>query len=196
MVGSSPVDSAQRSIQTSNRSLPPGGAEAMRAIWSLCAWCPLAWRCWAAALLYFYLVWQSPAAKRLRPSARHLQDGRKLLADVYGIRARVLRNAGPRWIPRWSAWRHRRSRERKLEGAPLMLRDPEAPTSRAWRRRPNEMIWVGTVLGVMGTREKRSGSSRWNNKVRSATQTQNVGNLFNPTRAGIFRGCHSRRVQG
>jgi di/tricarboxylate transporter len=71
----------------------------------------------------------------------------------------------------------------KLDGAPIMLaiRNTEEP-----RLAPpsDEMIWVGTILGVMGTREI-VGRFALDNQCRVQPRLRTFGGLFNPSRAGI-----------
>jgi di/tricarboxylate transporter len=70
-----------------------------------------------------------------------------------------------------------------MEGAPLMLaiRNTDEP-----RLAPpaDEMIWVGTILGVMGTREV-VGRFALDNECRVQPRLRTFGGLFNPSRAGI-----------
>lgn len=47
-----------------------------------------------------------------------------------------------------------------------------------------QMIWVGSVLGVMGARETIADYAQ-NNLMRSSSRLRNFGDLFNPSRAGI-----------
>jgi hypothetical protein len=71
----------------------------------------------------------------------------------------------------------------KLEGAPLMLAIQNTDKPRL-APPADEMIWVGTVLGVMGTREQ-VGQFALDNKLRLQPRLRTFGSLFNPTRAGI-----------
>jgi di/tricarboxylate transporter len=48
----------------------------------------------------------------------------------------------------------------------------------------DQMIWVGSVLGVMGKREHVADYSQ-NNLLRMQSRLRNFGDLFNPSRAGI-----------
>src|SRR5690606_7606904 len=48
----------------------------------------------------------------------------------------------------------------------------------------DQMIWVGSVLGVMGRREDVSDYAQ-NNLMRMQSRLRNFGDLFNPSRAGI-----------
>ena len=46
------------------------------------------------------------------------------------------------------------------------------------------MIWVGSVLGVLGKREEISEFAN-NQLCRTQSRLRNFGDMFNPTRAGI-----------
>jgi len=71
----------------------------------------------------------------------------------------------------------------QMTGAPLMLaiRNTEEP-----RLAPpaDEMIWVGTILGVMGTRDQ-VGRFALQNQCRVQPRLRTFGPLFNASRAGI-----------
>ncbi|MFC1778555.1 SLC13 family permease, partial [Pseudomonadota bacterium] len=71
----------------------------------------------------------------------------------------------------------------KLEGIPrlLAIRNTEEP-----RMAPpsDEMIWVGTILGVMGTRDV-VGRFALDYHCRLQPRVKTFGGLFNPSRAGI-----------
>lgn len=71
----------------------------------------------------------------------------------------------------------------QLDGAPILLaiRNTEEP-----RLAPpaDEMIWVGTILGVMGTRDV-VGRFAVDYQCRVQPRLRTFGGLFNPSRAGI-----------
>ena len=71
----------------------------------------------------------------------------------------------------------------KIEGAPMLLaiRNTEEP-----RLAPpsDEMIWVGTILGVMGKRDE-VGRFALDMQCRVQPRLRTFGGLFNPSRAGI-----------
>jgi di/tricarboxylate transporter len=71
----------------------------------------------------------------------------------------------------------------KLEGTPrlLAIRNTDEP-----RMAPpaDEMIWVGTILGVMGSRDE-VGQFALDNHCRLQPRVKTFGGLFNPSRAGI-----------
>src|SRR3546814_10777017 len=70
-----------------------------------------------------------------------------------------------------------------LHGAPLLL---ARKTGNEARLAPpgDARIWVGSVLGAMGTRQKVSDFTQ-NQFLRMSTRLRTFGDLFNPSRAGI-----------
>ncbi|MFU8832683.1 MAG: SLC13 family permease [Wenzhouxiangella sp.] len=178
MVGSSPLILLNDLILTSNRSLPPG-AEAMRPF-GLFDVTPIGLALLAAALVYFLLI-----GSRLLPkgdSKRPASPGRtkSYFAEVYGIEGDVYEMLVTVDSPLVGM---RIAEAEKLEGAPLMLAIQNTDKPRL-APPADEMIWVGTVLGVMGTRDQ-VGRFALENKLRLQPRLRTFGNLFNPTRAGI-----------
>jgi di/tricarboxylate transporter len=178
MVGSSPLILLNDLILTSNRSLPPG-AEAMRPF-GLFDVTPVGLALLAAALVYFLLI-----GSRLLPtgaSKRPASPGRtkSYFAEVYGIEGDIYEMLVTVDSPLVGM---RIAEAEKLEGAPLMLAIQNTDKPRL-APPADEMIWVGTVLGVMGTREQ-VGQFALDNELRLQPRLRAFGNLFNPTRAGI-----------
>ena len=69
------------------------------------------------------------------------------------------------------------------KGAPLFLALKSGNESRL-APPGDQMIWVGSVLGVMGKREHIADYAQ-NNLLRMQSRLRNFGDLFNPSRAGI-----------
>ena len=178
MVGSSPLILLNDLILTSNRSLPPG-AEAMRPF-ELFAVAPVGLALLLAALVYFLLIgkWMLPKSDAKRAAA----PGRtkRYFAEVYGIDGDVYEMLVTVDSPLVGM---RIAEAEELEGAPLMLAIQNTDKPRL-APPAEEMIWVGTVLGVMGTREQ-VGEFALRNHLRLQPRLRTFGNLFNPTRAGI-----------
>src|SRR3546814_19598099 len=70
-----------------------------------------------------------------------------------------------------------------LHGAPLLL---ALKTGNESRLAPpgDARLWVGSVLGAMGTRQKVSDFAQ-NQFLRMSTRLRPFGDLFNPSRAGL-----------
>jgi di/tricarboxylate transporter len=178
MVGSSPLILLNDLIETSNRSLPPG-AEAMQPF-DLFDVTPIGLALLVAALIYFLLL-----GSRLLPKSeakRSAAPGRttSYFADVYGIEGDVYEMLVTVDSPLVGM---RVAEAENLDGAPLLLAIQNTDKPRL-APPADEMIWVGTVLGVMGTREQ-VGQFALDNKLRLQPRLRTFGQLFNPTRAGI-----------
>lgn len=178
MVGSSPLILLNDLILTSNRSLPPG-AEAMRPF-ELFDVTLVGLSLLVAALAYFLLIGKHllPTTETKRPAS----PGRTMnyFAEVYGIEGDVYEMLVTVDSPLVGM---RIAEAENLPGAPLMLAIQNTDEPRL-APPADEMIWVGTVLGVMGTREQ-VGEFALANSLRLQPRLRTFGNLFNPTRAGI-----------
>ena len=178
MVGSSPLILLNDLMLTSNRTLPPG-AEAMRAF-DLFAVTPVGLALLATSVGYFWLFGQRmlPAGETKGSSAPGITEN--YFADVYGIEGQVYEMLVTVDSPLVGM---RISEAERLEGAPLMLGIQSTDQPRL-APPADEMIWVGTILGVMGTREE-VGQFALANQLKLQPRLKAFGQLFNPTRAGI-----------
>ncbi len=178
MVGSSPLILLNDLIETSNRSLPPG-AEAMRPF-SLFDVTPIGLALLAAGLLYFLVA--APLILPRGDKGRSASPSRtkSYFADVYGIKGDVYEMVVTVDSPLVGM---RIAEAENLPGAPLMLAIQSTDTARL-APPSDEMIWTGTILGVMGTRNE-VGQFALDNQLRLQPRLRTFGNLFNPTRAGI-----------
>ena len=178
MVGSSPLILLNDLIQTSNRSLPPG-AEAMRPF-DLFAVAPIGLSLLVAGLVYFLLIgrYLLPLSSTNKPAS----PGRtkNYFADVYGIEGDVHELLVTVDSPLVGM---RVEEAERLEGAPLLLAIQNTDKPRL-APPAEEMIWVGTVLGVMGTRQQ-VGQSAVDNHLKLQPRLRTFGNLFDPSRAGV-----------
>lgn len=178
MVGSSPLILLNDLIQHSNESLPPGAAA--MGTFDLFDVTPIGLALLTAGILYFLLLgkWLLPS----REEERHGAPARTktYFADVYGIEGDVYELVVTVDSPMVGMTV---GEAEKLPGAPRLLgiRNTEEP-----RMAPpsDEMIWVGTILGVMGQRE-RVGQFALDNQCRVNPSLRTFGGLFNPSRAGI-----------
>lgn len=178
MVGSSPLILLNDLIRTSNRSLPPG-AESLRRF-ELFDVTLIGLLLLAATLIYFLVIGTRllPTRETKRPAS----PGRTMnyFAEVYGIEGDIYEMLVTVDSPLVGM---RVAEAENLTGAPLMLAIQSTDVPRL-APPANEMIWVGTVLGVMGTREE-VGEFALANNLRLQPRLRAFGNLFNPTRAGI-----------
>jgi di/tricarboxylate transporter len=134
----------------------------------------------ASGILYFLI-----AGKFLLPRAKEKSTGapartKTYFADVYGIKGDVyelLVTVDSPLVGMTIA------DAEQVENAPILLaiRNTEEP-----RLAPpsDEMIWVGTILGVMGTRDI-VGRFALDNQCRVQPRLRTFGGLFNASRAGI-----------
>lgn len=178
MVGSSPLILLNDLILTSNRSLP-SGAEAMEQF-GLFDVTPVGLALLGTGLGYFLLLGSRllPVADFKKPAA----PGRtkSYFADNYGIEGAVYELLVTVDSPLVGM---RVAEAEKLPGAPLLLAIQNTDEPRL-APPAEEMVWVGTVLGVMGTRNQ-VGRFAVDNELRLQPRLRTFGSLFNPTRAGI-----------
>jgi len=178
MVGSSPLILLNDLIENANESLPPG-IQTLETF-HLFDVTPVGIALLAAGIIYFLV-----AGKFLLPKAKEKATGapartKTYFADVYGIKGDVyelLVTVDSPLVGMTIA------DAEQMEDAPLLLaiRNTEAP-----RLAPpsDEMIWVGTILGVMGTRDV-VGQFALDNQCRVQPRLRTFGGLFNASRAGI-----------
>ena len=178
MVGSSPLILLNDLIENANETLPPGVPTLET--FHLFSVSPVGLVLLASGILYFLVV-----GKFLLPKPREKATGapaktKAYFADVYGIEGdmyELLVTVDSPLVGMTIA------DAEEMEGAPLLLaiRNTEEP-----RLAPpaDEMIWVGTILGVMGTRDI-VGRFALDNQCRVQPRLRTFGGLFNPSRAGI-----------
>lgn len=179
MVGSSPLILLNDLIENANRTLPPG-VETLQTF-DLFDVTPVGIVMLSAGILYFLIAgkWLLPAPKE-KSAGGAPSKTKTYFADVYGIEGDIyelLVTVDSPLVGMTIA------DAEQMEGAPLMLaiRNTEEP-----RLAPpaDEMIWVGTILGVMGTRDV-VGRFALDNECRVQPRLRTFGGLFNPSRAGI-----------
>ncbi|KAA9131070.1 SLC13 family permease [Marinihelvus fidelis] len=178
MVGSSPLILLNDLIQNANDSLP-AGAESLRTF-DLFDVTPVGLALLASGILYFLLLgrWLLPVHEI--PSHGAPARTSAYFAETYGIEGEVYELLVTVDSPMVGM---SVGDAEALPGAPRMLgiRNTDAP-----RMAPpvDEMIWVGTVLGVMGKRGQ-VGQFALDNQCRVNPALRTFGGLFNPSRAGI-----------
>ena len=178
MVGSSPLILLNDLIENANESLPPG-VQTLETF-HLFDVTPVGIVLLVAGILYFLV-----GGRFLLPKASEKATGApartaSYFADVYGIKGdlyELLVTVDSPLVGMTIA------DAEEVEGAPMLLaiRNTEEP-----RLAPpsDEMIWVGTILGVMGTRDQ-VGRFALDNQCRVQPRLRTFGGLFNPSRAGI-----------
>lgn len=178
MVGSSPLILLNDLISASNASLPPG-AETLGQF-ELFDVAPVGLALLTVGILYFLIFgkWLLPDNK-IESSAAPART-KTYFADSYGIEGDVYELLVTVDSPLVGM---QVGDAEKLEGIPCLLaiRNTEEP-----RMAPpsDEMIWVGTILGVMGTRDV-VGRFALDYHCRLQPRVKTFGGLFNPSRAGI-----------
>ena len=178
MVGSSPLILLNDLIQHSNEALP-AGARAMETF-DLFDVTPIGLALLTAGILYFLLLgrWLLPNHETKKSGAP--SRTKSYFADVYGIEGNVYELVVTVDSPMVGMTV---GEAEMLPGAPRLLgiRNTDEP-----RMAPpaDEMIWVGTILGVMGKREL-VGQFALDNQCRVTPSLKTFGGLFNPSRAGI-----------
>jgi len=178
MVGSSPLILLNDLISASNASLPPG-AETL-GHFELFDVAPVGLALLAAGIVYFLIIgkWLLPVNKA--ESSAVPARTKTYFADTYGIEGDVYELLVTVDSPLVGM---QVGDAEKLEGAPrlLAIRNVDEP-----RMAPpaDEMIWVGTILGVMGSRDV-VGRFALDCHCRLQPRVKTFGGLFNPSRAGI-----------
>ena len=178
MVGSSPLIMLNDLILASNASLPPG-VETMGQF-GLFDVAPVGLALLATGILYFLTVGRFLLPDNIPDNSGAPALTKTYFADTYGIEGDVYELLVTVDSPLVGM---QVGDAEKLEGIPrlLAIRNTDEP-----RMAPpsDEMIWVGTILGVMGTRDI-VGRFALDYHCRLQPRVKTLGGLFNPTRAGI-----------
>jgi di/tricarboxylate transporter len=178
MVGSSPLILLNDLISASNASLPPG-AETL-GHFELFDVAPVGLALLFTGIIYFLVAgkWLLPDNK-IESSATPART-KTYFADTYGIEGDVYELLVTVDSPLVGM---RVGDAEQLDGTPrlLAIRNVDEP-----RMAPpsDEMIWVGTILGVMGSRDQ-VGRFALDYHCRLQPRVKTFGGLFNPSRAGI-----------
>ncbi|MDT8407958.1 MAG: SLC13 family permease, partial [Wenzhouxiangellaceae bacterium] len=178
MVGSSPLILLNDLILTSNRSLPPG-AEAMRTF-GLFSVTPIGLVLLLSTLTFMLVFGSTLLPRTTVKGAASPGRTKNYFAEVYGITGDVYELLVTVDSPLVGM---RVAEAEMLEDAPLLLAIQSTDEPRL-APPADEMIWVGTMLGVMGTREQ-VGRFAVENKLRLQPRLRTFGTLFDPGRAGI-----------
>jgi di/tricarboxylate transporter len=178
MVGSSPLILLNDLISASNASLPPG-AETM-GHFELFDVAPVGLSLLVVGIAYFLVFGKMLLPDNIAETSAVPARTKTYFADTYGIEGDVYELLVTVDSPLVGM---QVGDAEKLEGTPrlLAIRNTDEP-----RMAPpsDEMIWVGTILGVMGTRDV-VGQFALDNHCRLQPRVKTFGGLFNPSRAGI-----------
>ena len=178
MVGSSPLILLNDLISASNASLPPG-AETLGSF-ELFDVAPVGLALLATGILYFLTVgkWILPDHVNETSGAPALT--KTYFADTYGLEGDVYELLVTVDSPLVGM---QVGDAERIPSSPrlLAIRGVDEP-----RMAPpaDEMIWVGTILGVMGSRDV-VGQFALDYHCRLQPRVKTFGGLFNPSRAGI-----------
>ena len=179
MVGSSPLILLNDLIQNSNRNLPPG-ANTLDTF-SLFSVTPIGLALLASSIVFFLLFGRFllPAAQAPEEATQPAKT-KNYFANAYGVEGDVFEVVV--------------TSESPLVGMTIgeAEESPDTPFILAIRNADDshlapsssEMIWVGTVLGLMGTKEEISEYAEAH-ELEVRPRLRNFGSLFNATRAGI-----------
>jgi len=178
MVGSSPLILLNDLIKDANQTLPPG-AQSLEGF-HLFDVTPVGLALLASGILFFLFIGRHMMPKtEIQPSAKRAKT-KSYFSEVYGIKGEIYELLVTVDSPLVGM---QIGEAENLEGAPLLLaiRNTDEP-----RLAPpaDEMIWLGSILGVMGTREQ-VGEFALANHCRVQPRLRNFAGLFNSARAGI-----------
>lgn len=177
MVGSSPLILLNDLLQSANRNLPSGVAT-LRPL-EMFTPLPIGLALLALGLLYFGLFGRrffgQAADKSVAPGRTE-----SYFAKTYGIDGEVFELTVTSESPLVGM---SVGEAETQKGAPLLLALKSGNEARL-APPADQMIWVGSVLGVMGRREQIADYSA-NNLLRMQSRLRHFGDLFNPSRAGI-----------
>jgi len=178
MISNSPLILLNDLIASANRSLPPG-AQTIRPF-TLFSIAPI-----GIPLLLVGLAYFAAFTKKLLPTEEDRQKvtpGRTetYFAETYGIDGEVIELTVTAESPLVGM---SVGEAEQLRGAPLILALKNGNEARL-APPVDQMIWVGSVLGVLGKREDVNEFAN-NQLCRVSPRLRNFADMFNPSRAGI-----------
>ena len=178
MISNSPLILLNDLIASSNRNLPPGARTIQQ--FSLFSIAPV-----GIPLLLVGLGYFAAFTKKLLPTEEDRQKvtpGRTetYFAETYGIDGEVIELTVTAESPLVGM---SVGEAEQLRGAPLILALKNGNEARLGPP-VDQMIWVGSVLGVLGKREN-VGEFANNQLCTMSPRLRNFADMFNPSRAGI-----------
>lgn len=179
LIANSPLILLNDMIASANSNLPPGAHTIPR--FGLFSVTPVGLALAVTGLLFFYFF-----SRKLLPAredgGQKVTPGRteSYFAETYGIAGDTAELTVTAESPLVGM---SVVEVEQLHGAPLILAMKNGNESRM-APPADQMIWVGSVLGVIGARESVAEFAN-NQLCRVSTRMRQLGDLFNPTRAGI-----------
>jgi di/tricarboxylate transporter len=177
MVGSSPLILLNDLLVAANDNLPSGVATLEPL--AMFAPAPIGFALLLLGLLYFRLFGRRLLGKVEDKSVAPART-ESYFARTYGIEGEVFELTVTAESPLVGM---SIGEAEAQKNAPLLLALKSGNESRL-APPADQMIWVGSVLGVMGKREHVADYAQ-NNLLRMQSRLRNFGDLFNPSRAGI-----------
>lgn len=177
MVGNSPLILLNDLLLAANRNLPPGASTL--STFPMFAPLPIGLSLLAVSLLFFWFFGRRLLGEREDKGVVPART-ESYFAQTYGIEGEIFELTVTSESP-LVGMSVGEAEGRK--GAPLLLAIKSGNQSRL-APPADTMIWVGSVLGVMGPREAIADYAQ-NNLLRLSSRLRNFADLFNPSRAGI-----------
>ncbi len=177
MVGNSPLILLNDLLLAANRNLPPGASTLQP--FTIFAPLPIGLALLLGGLLFFRLFGRKLLTEGSDKGVVPARTER-YFAETYGIKGEVFELT----VTSESPLVGMSVGEAETQyGAPLLL---AIKTGNEARLAPpaDTMIWVGTVLGAMASRDEINDYAQ-NNLLRVSTRLRHFADLFNPSRAGI-----------
>ncbi|HET7664444.1 MAG TPA: SLC13 family permease, partial [Rhodanobacteraceae bacterium] len=179
LIGNSPLILLNDLVDSANRNLPPGAHTIPK--FGLFSVTPVGLALAVLGVAYFFFF-----SRKLLPARegerQKVTPGRteSYFADTYGIAG----NTAELTVTAESPLVGMKVIEaEQLHDAPLILAMKNGSESRM-APPADQMIWVGSILGVLGTREQIAEFAN-NQLCRMSPRMRQLADLFNPTRAGI-----------
>lgn len=178
MVGSSPLIVLNDLIVSANRNLP-SGASALEPF-AMFAVAPVGLALLVVGILYFTFLAPRLMPERLRRQEATPARTESYFEKAYGIQGDIHELVVTAESPLVGM---AVAEAEQLHGAPLLLAIKVGSEARL-APPADQMIWVGTVLGVLGPREQVQQFAQ-NNVLSLRPRLRDFADFFNPSRAGI-----------
>jgi di/tricarboxylate transporter len=179
LIANSPLIMLNDLIASANNNLPPGAQTIPK--FGLFSVTPVGLALAVAGVLFFWLFTRKLLPER-EDARQKVTPGRteSYFADTYGIAGETAELTVTAESPLVGM---SIGEAEQLHGAPLILAIKSGNDARM-APPADHVIWVGSVLGVLGPREQLTRFAN-NQLCRLLPRMRQLGELFNPTRAGI-----------